>query len=107
MANFETVEVTTDFLIIGGGMIFTFYKAMGYEIGTSLLEEDRVAMAKELLERSICPNNRRQVEIVLTEKGLKTCNALSKLVDKSQIERKKISEEEAKELNRILDKMRS
>ena len=41
-----------DSLIIGGGMIFTFYKAMDYEIGTSLLEEDRVAMAKELLEEA-------------------------------------------------------
>ena len=38
-----------DSLIIGGGMIFTFYKAMGYEIGKSLLEDDRVAMASELL----------------------------------------------------------
>lgn len=41
-----------DSLIVGGGMIFTFFKAMGYEIGTSLLEEDRVAMAKDLLEEA-------------------------------------------------------
>jgi len=31
-------------------MIFTFYKAMGYEIGKSLLEEDKVDLAKEILE---------------------------------------------------------
>jgi phosphoglycerate kinase len=38
-----------DTLIIGGGMIFTFFKAQGYEIGKSLLEEERIEMAKELL----------------------------------------------------------
>ena len=41
-----------DSLIIGGGMVFTFFKAKGLEIGTSLLEEDRVDMAKELLEEA-------------------------------------------------------
>jgi len=38
-----------DQLIIGGGMTYTFFKAQGMEIGTSLLEEDRIEMAKELL----------------------------------------------------------
>jgi len=38
-----------DALIIGGGMIFTFFKAMGYEIGASLLEEERVGMAREII----------------------------------------------------------
>ena len=64
-------------------------------------------LAKELLERSICPKNRRQVEIILTEKGLDMCNIISKQVDKFQKERINITEEEAKELNRILDKLRS
>ena len=41
-----------DSLIIGGGMVFTFFKAKGLEIGTSLLEEDRVGMAKELLKEA-------------------------------------------------------
>ena len=41
-----------DKLIIGGGMAFTFYKAQGKEIGGSLVEDDRVAMAKELLARA-------------------------------------------------------
>jgi phosphoglycerate kinase len=39
-----------DTLIIGGGMSYTFFKAMGKEIGKSLLEEDRIPMAKEILE---------------------------------------------------------
>lgn len=38
-----------DRILIGGGMAFTFYKAKGFEIGESLLEEDRVGLARELL----------------------------------------------------------
>ncbi len=38
-----------DTLIIGGGMAYTFLKAEGYEIGTSLLEEDKIELAKELM----------------------------------------------------------
>jgi len=39
-----------DKVLIGGGMAFTFFKAMGYEVGKSLLEEDKVELAKELLQ---------------------------------------------------------
>ncbi|NNG02094.1 MAG: phosphoglycerate kinase [Desulfobacteraceae bacterium] len=38
-----------DKLIVGGGMAFTFFKAMGYEIGNSLLEMDKLELAGELL----------------------------------------------------------
>ncbi|MCB0730003.1 MAG: phosphoglycerate kinase [Ignavibacteriae bacterium] len=41
-----------DNLIVGGGMGYTFYKAQGYEIGTSLLEADKVELAKEILEKA-------------------------------------------------------
>ncbi|RLD12432.1 phosphoglycerate kinase [candidate division KSB1 bacterium] len=41
-----------DALIIGGGMAYTFFKAQGYEIGKSLLEEDRIEMAKEILQEA-------------------------------------------------------
>ncbi len=40
-----------DSLYIGGGMIFTFAKAMGYEIGSSLVEDDKVELAKVLLSK--------------------------------------------------------
>ncbi|MBT8379863.1 MAG: phosphoglycerate kinase, partial [Ignavibacteria bacterium] len=40
-----------DTLIIGGGMAFTFFKAQGKEIGKSLLEEEKLDLAKELLEK--------------------------------------------------------
>jgi phosphoglycerate kinase len=39
-------------LLIGGGMAYTFLKAKGVEIGKSLLEVDKVSVAKELLERA-------------------------------------------------------
>lgn len=41
-----------DTLIIGGGMAFTFLKAQGFEIGTSLLEEDKIDLAKEILNKA-------------------------------------------------------
>lgn len=41
-----------DNLIVGGGMGYTFYKAQGFEIGTSLLEEDKIELAKEILEQA-------------------------------------------------------
>jgi phosphoglycerate kinase len=41
-----------DTLIIGGGMAYTFLKAQGYEIGTSLLEEDKLELAKELMAKA-------------------------------------------------------
>jgi phosphoglycerate kinase len=40
-----------DILLIGGGMAFTFFKAEGKEIGKSLLEEEKIPVAKELLEK--------------------------------------------------------
>ncbi|SHE33681.1 phosphoglycerate kinase [Clostridium fallax] len=41
-----------DTLIIGGGMAYTFLKAQGYGIGSSLVEEDRVEYAKEMIEKA-------------------------------------------------------
>ncbi len=41
-----------DCLLIGGGMAYTFFKAMGYEIGTSIVELDRVDMAKDILAKA-------------------------------------------------------
>ena len=41
-----------DSIIIGGGMSYTFLKAQGYEVGTSLLEEDKIDLAKELLHKA-------------------------------------------------------
>ncbi|TAE29491.1 MAG: phosphoglycerate kinase [Candidatus Kapaibacterium sp.] len=45
-----------DTIIVGGGMIFTFYKAMGKEIGDSLVEEDKIALAEETLAKAKAKN---------------------------------------------------
>jgi 3-phosphoglycerate kinase len=41
-----------DVLLVGGGMAYTFKKALGQDIGSSLLEADKVDLAKELLEKA-------------------------------------------------------
>jgi len=41
-----------DSIIIGGGMTYTFYKAKGLPIGNSLVEEDKVALAGELIQKA-------------------------------------------------------
>ncbi len=47
----ENLLPKVDYLLIGGGMAYTFYKAMGYEIGSSLLEAEKVDLAKQMLEK--------------------------------------------------------
>jgi len=47
-----------DALLIGGGMAYTFFKAQGLEIGTSLLEKERVAMAAEILRAAKIKNKK-------------------------------------------------
>ena len=41
-----------DTLIIGGGMAYTFFKAKGYSVGTSLCEDDKVELAKEMMAKA-------------------------------------------------------
>lgn len=48
----ENLIKKVDSLIIGGGMSYTFFKAMGYEIGTSILDEESIGLAKELMEKA-------------------------------------------------------
>lgn len=48
----ENLLDKADKVLIGGGMAYTFFKAQGKEIGKSLLEADKVDLAKDLLERA-------------------------------------------------------
>jgi phosphoglycerate kinase len=48
----ESLLPRVDALLIGGGMAYTFFKAQGKNIGKSLLEEDKIGLAKELLSKS-------------------------------------------------------
>jgi phosphoglycerate kinase len=51
IAVIENLLPKVDQLIVGGGMANTFFKAQGYEVGASLVEDDKVELAKGLLKR--------------------------------------------------------
>ncbi|NLM04316.1 MAG: phosphoglycerate kinase [Clostridiales bacterium] len=57
----ENLIDKVDTLLIGGGMAYTFLKAQGYEIGNSLLEEDKIQLALDLLEKA----KEKNVELLL------------------------------------------
>ncbi len=59
----ENLMTKVDRLLIGGAMMFTFLRAQGVPTGKSLVEEDRLAMAREVLEKAA----RRGVELVLPD----------------------------------------
>ncbi|WP_404382511.1 phosphoglycerate kinase [Knoellia locipacati] len=61
LAVIDNLIQTADRLLIGGGMVFTFLKAQGHEVGKSLLESDQVDTVKGYLEQA----QERGVEIVL------------------------------------------
>lgn len=48
----ESLIDKCDTILLGGGMIFTFYKALGYDIGKSLVEDDIVVLAGELMKKA-------------------------------------------------------
>jgi phosphoglycerate kinase len=48
----ESLLEKCDTILLGGGMIFTFYKAKGYDIGASMVEEDMVALASDLMQKA-------------------------------------------------------
>lgn len=52
----ENLLDSIDNLIIGGGMVFTFIKALGGKVGNSLVEDDFLATAKEILEKAKAKN---------------------------------------------------
>lgn len=61
IAVIENLLEKVDKLLIGGGMAFTFLKAQGHKIGKSICEEDKLDLARELLEKA----KQKNVEIVL------------------------------------------
>lgn len=64
-------------------------------------------MQKGLVTRDNCMENRRRVDILITEEGLRLCEKVTKEIESNRELDQKITEKEAQELNRILDKMRS
>jgi phosphoglycerate kinase len=66
----ENLLNIADTILIGGGMMFTFYKAMGLEIGKSILEEDKIELAKTILEKAKNLNKKLllPVDIIIADK---------------------------------------
>ncbi|RMG55977.1 MAG: phosphoglycerate kinase, partial [Bacteroidetes bacterium] len=56
----ENLLERVDYILIGGGMAFTFLRAKGHQIGKSLLEEDRIATAADLIKKA----NKKGVKIL-------------------------------------------
>lgn len=52
----ENLLDKTDAIIIGGGMAYTFFKAMGYSVGTSLVEDDQIDTAKKIMAAAKAKN---------------------------------------------------
>lgn len=48
----ESLLEKVDVLMIGGAMAYTFFRAMGYTVGNSICEEDKIDLAKELMEKA-------------------------------------------------------
>ncbi|GAA3046764.1 phosphoglycerate kinase [Gordonia defluvii] len=63
----EALAPKVDTLVIGGGMAFTFLAAQGVPVGDSLLQEDQIAVCKDLLER-FADVIRLPVDIVVADK---------------------------------------
>lgn len=57
----ESLLEKVDTLIIGGGMAYTFFKSMGYSVGKSICELDKLDLAKELMEKA----KQKNVKLVL------------------------------------------
>ncbi len=74
-----------DNLIIGGGMAFTFFKSLGYEIGDSICEEDKLDVAKEILDKA----KEKNVNLLLPIDNVVASefdeNAASRVVDSDKI----------------------
>ncbi|KAK8644050.1 hypothetical protein V6N13_013323 [Hibiscus sabdariffa] len=81
----ESLLAKVDILLLGGGMIYTFYKAQQHSVGSSLVEEDKLDLATSLLEKAkekgvslLLPT-----DVVIADKFAADAN--SKVVPASQI----------------------
>ncbi|MGC2872868.1 phosphoglycerate kinase [Ihubacter sp. mB4P-1] len=81
----ESLLQKVDTLIIGGGMAYTFFKAMGLEIGTSILDEENISLAGELLQKAADAGVKMllPVDIVCAERF--DNDAPSRIVDREEI----------------------
>lgn len=80
----ENLLNIADKILIGGGMMFTFYKAMSLNIGKSILEEDKIELAKEVLSKAKQLNKELllPVDVVIADKFEDSANKKTIAIDK-------------------------
>ncbi|AMW99796.1 phosphoglycerate kinase [Rummeliibacillus stabekisii] len=81
----ENLLEKVDHLIIGGGLSYTFIKAQGYEIGTSLLEEDKIELAKSFIEKAAEKGVKLHMPVDAVVANEFSKDAETKVVDVDQI----------------------
>ncbi len=62
---------------------------------------------KGLVQRKTCPEDRRRVDIIISDSGMKIVDQASKRLEQSEIFTESLTENEAQELNKLLDKLRT
>lgn len=79
----DTLLDKVDKLLIGGGMIFTFYKARGLAVGKSLVEEDKLDLAKELEAKALAKGVQLLLptDVVVADSFSKDANAQTVAID--------------------------
>ena len=73
-------------LIIGGGMAYTFFKALGGSIGNSLVEEDKLDLAKELIQKAKAKGVELHLPIDSIVADTFDANAITKIANNNSIE---------------------
>ncbi len=81
----ENILDKVDHIIVGGGMTFTFIKALGGKIGSSLVEEDKMELALEILEKAKAKNTQIHLPIDAVIADAFSNDANKKTVDTTQI----------------------
>lgn len=81
----ENLLEKVDNLIIGGGLAYTFIKSQGYDIGKSLLEEDKIELAKSFIDKAKKNNVRflMPIDVVIADEFSESAN--TKVVGLSEI----------------------
>lgn len=72
-----------DNILVGGGLSYTFLKAKGYSIGKSIVEEDKISLANELLEKSYTSGNKLilPIDVIVADRLDPNASVRNVLVD--------------------------
>lgn len=88
MPVLESLLDKCDSILLGGGMVFTFYRALGMSTGASLVEEDFVDMARRLIKKAEAKGVKLLLpkDVVLADKF--TADAATRTVSKTTLDSK-------------------